>query len=398
MSRTDKLPLDEGGLDSKQQSRALGSDVRPMEGRSVPGPDWEDGGRGRLGPAGATLAMSKPYKRCRVCGRIFPTRRQYLLETEPVRNNPDYPDGHMPAVGDDEYYFELRNCPCGTTLAEKLKSERDLTPLGQLRRNLFADLMDGYVLRYGLDRRESRRRVMERYEPFFRAHVRGEEVGRNLDDETVAPLQNAPAGRGSESARFAAMLSRRGMGAGQDTALDESIWEEYGKVRALFVLDSSGFSRRTKSQGIVHFLALIQDMRERVFPILDRHGAESRWSVADNVIAVFPDADSAFRAALATQRNMRIVNAGRRETDRIEVCIGLGFGRVLVIGGEDVFGDEMNLASKLGEDVAGPGQILLTQEAYLGAEGALDGIDVVERRITVSGVEIAYFEVNVLEP
>jgi class 3 adenylate cyclase len=36
---------------------------------------------------------------------------------------------------------------------------------------------------------------------------------------------------------------------------------------------------------------------------------------------------------------------------------------VLLIGTHDLFGSEMNLASKLGEDVAGRGEILLSAEA-----------------------------------
>jgi len=39
------------------------------------------------------------------------------------------------------------------------------------------------------------------------------------------------------------------------------------------------------------------------------------------------------------------------------------FGRVLKIGDEDVYGHEVNLASKLGEDIARGGEILVTPGA-----------------------------------
>ena len=389
MARTDKIHWDGPDRGAEEESSQAGSASVPENGHTSASLSREQVREAVThGPAGATMALSKPYKVCKVCGRVFPTRRQYLLETEPVRNNPEFPDGHMPAVGDEAYYYELRNCPCGATLVEKLRSERDRSPLGQLRRAMFADLMDGYMVRHGIGRDEARQVVLERYEAFFRAHMSSEANGGGEKQHSDI------AGVGSSaSEQPRSLLVRRGLGTGRDEAAEQAIWETFGGVRGLFVLDTSGFSRRTKSQGIVHFLALIYEMRERVIPILEGHGAQGYWFVADNVMAVFPDGSSALRGALAVQRNQRIVNAGRREADRLEVGIGVGHGKVLVIGEENVFGDEMNLASKLGEDVAQGGQILLTESAYRDAGEELEGMEVVPKTITVSGVEISYFEV-----
>lgn len=55
----------------------------------------------------------------------------------------------------------------------------------------------------------------------------------------------------------------------------------------------------------------------------------------------------------------RAVNTGRRAQERIAVCVGLGYGPVLRVGG-DVWGAEVNAASKLGEDLAQGGEILVT--------------------------------------
>ena len=44
--------------------------------------------------------------------------------------------------------------------------------------------------------------------------------------------------------------------------------------------------------------------------------------------------------------------------------IGIGYGSILVIDEEDIFGSEVNIACKLGEDLAGKSEILLTQSAY----------------------------------
>jgi hypothetical protein len=46
------------------------------------------------------------------------------------------------------------------------------------------------------------------------------------------------------------------------------------------------------------------------------------------------------------------------------VAIGIGYGSLLAIGEHDLYGDEMNLACKLGEDLAQRGEVLLTPAAY----------------------------------
>ena len=51
----------------------------------------------------------------------------------------------------------------------------------------------------------------------------------------------------------------------------------------------------------------------------------------------------------------------KSEEEKVLLCVGLGYGKVLRIGDMDVFGQEVNAASKLGEDTAKAGEILTTQ-------------------------------------
>ncbi|MEM7650144.1 MAG: adenylate/guanylate cyclase domain-containing protein, partial [Cyanobacteria bacterium P01_A01_bin.70] len=48
----------------------------------------------------------------------------------------------------------------------------------------------------------------------------------------------------------------------------------------------------------------------------------------------------------------------------IHASIGIGYGEVLVVGDHNLYGNEINLASKLGEDIAGDDEILLTAAAH----------------------------------
>lgn len=111
------------------------------------------------------------YKVCGVCGKGFPDRVQYLSETVPVRQNPDFPEGNMPDEEGPGHFFELRNCNCGATLAVRIHTKRDLSPRGLLRREMFDDLEQLFMLRDKVDRREAHGRVMARYGAFFKLHL-----------------------------------------------------------------------------------------------------------------------------------------------------------------------------------------------------------------------------------
>jgi hypothetical protein len=112
------------------------------------------------------------YKTCGVCGKRYPDRVQYLAETKALLHNPEYPEGNMPDEEGPGHFFELRNCACGATLAVRIETTRDLSPVGVLRRDMFEDLMRLRMLQDHVDRNEARRRVMSKYGAFFARHTR----------------------------------------------------------------------------------------------------------------------------------------------------------------------------------------------------------------------------------
>ena len=71
---------------------------------------------------------------------------------------------------------------------------------------------------------------------------------------------------------------------------------------------------------------------------------------------------SACRAVLDMENTLRKLNRPMVRKDHVKFSYGIGWGEVLDIE-EDVFGLEVNLASKLGEDLAEPGEALLTPAA-----------------------------------
>jgi adenylate cyclase len=149
------------------------------------------------------------------------------------------------------------------------------------------------------------------------------------------------------------------------TEIDAEIWEAFGETHAPWVLDMCGFSRLTERYGITHFLAMIHRLHAIVRPVVARHGGRVVKTEADNVFAVFPEVGMAVRAAEDVQEQLATANIFLPSDWDLHASIGIGFGEILMIDNHDFYGNELNLASKLGEDVAGSGETFLTEAAYL---------------------------------
>lgn len=146
--------------------------------------------------------------------------------------------------------------------------------------------------------------------------------------------------------------------------IDQLLWQTFGRKVAILALDMCGFSRLTAAHGIIHFLAMIHQMDQAATPAVIGNGGQVIKQEADNLFAIFSSPAPALEAALDIFRAFEAMNVVAPEERDIYGSIGIGNGDTLVIGDEDLFGDEMNAASKLGEDVAGKMEILLTPAAY----------------------------------
>lgn len=172
--------------------------------------------------------------------------------------------------------------------------------------------------------------------------------------------------------------------------LSEQIWSEFGCQRAVLVLDSTGFTRITNSHGIVHYLGILSQLRQTVMPLFDSHGSLRSRSEADNIYAEFESVDAALGAAVAANELVEQQQLMLTETEPFSLCIGIGFGQVLECGKDGLYGAEMNLASKLGEDTADSREVLLTEAAW--AELPESQQDDFEERVTgIVGTSIRYY-------
>jgi len=178
--------------------------------------------------------------------------------------------------------------------------------------------------------------------------------------------------------------------------IETELWQEYGAERAVFVLDMSGFSMLTRKYGIVHYLSMVKRMQLTTAPIVKSYGGSMIKYEADNCFAIFPDALSAVNAALAMQHAFEASNLMTSDDLDIYISCGIDYGKILVIKGEDCFGDAVNRASKLGEDIAAAREVLITREAMdmIPLEANIKGK---EMAISISGLSVAAYSIPVLQ-
>jgi class 3 adenylate cyclase len=168
---------------------------------------------------------------------------------------------------------------------------------------------------------------------------------------------------GPRSKRLAAYLERRARcEAGQWPDLDGRQARGLFRRRAVVFTDTANFTTRTFEYGILHFLMLF----ERFVPEVQRglkkgHGRLVKVE-GDSLLLEYERPLDACRGVALIEGLLRRRNRGLPERDQLWFSYGVGWGDVLDLG-DDIFGLEVNLASKLGEDVARPGEALLTPAA-----------------------------------
>ncbi|MBW4694395.1 MAG: adenylate/guanylate cyclase domain-containing protein [Lyngbya sp. HA4199-MV5] len=172
----------------------------------------------------------------------------------------------------------------------------------------------------------------------------------------------------------------------RSTTIDAQICASFEQDCAIFVLDMAGFSRLTLRYGIIHFLAMVHRMAAIATPLVQLHQGRVVKQEADNLFAVFPTVEGAIDSAVDILKSFAAVNTGLPDEQDLYACIGIGYGKTLLVGENDLYGSEMNLACKLGEDLARRGEVLLTEAAFDQLKTHLEQWERLD--LSVSGLEL----------
>jgi len=142
--------------------------------------------------------------------------------------------------------------------------------------------------------------------------------------------------------------------------IDQRIWDLFGEEWCVMMTDLAGFSRRVAEYGIIHFLQTIYESERLLLPVIEQHEGFLLKTDGDSFLVIFRKPQKALQCALVMQQILISYNEAKLEQERVHLCVGLGFGKILRVGNTEVFGAEVNAACKLGEDVAKQGETLVT--------------------------------------
>jgi len=145
----------------------------------------------------------------------------------------------------------------------------------------------------------------------------------------------------------------------------DDFYQKYHHLHTILSIDMTGFTSSAINIGELQSFLRIMDAQKVCIPVLKIFSAALIRCFADDVVAIFDDADHAIDAAFEIHRRIDIFRHSALASEHpTQCCIGIGHGEVFSIGPNLAQGDEMNRASKLGEDIARAKETLLTERAY----------------------------------
>lgn len=178
-------------------------------------------------------------------------------------------------------------------------------------------------------------------------------------------------GDGARARALRSYLRRRARApAARRPELDCKAFPRLFTRQAVVFTDTANFTISTARHGILHFLMLF----ERLMPLAERAIRRRRGRIVkvegDSLLLSYPDARAACRGVIDLQAALARVNRGRPEIERLRFSYGIGYGDMIDVE-HDLFGLEVNFASKLGEDMARPGEALVTPAAAAALDRSL---------------------------
>jgi adenylate cyclase len=142
------------------------------------------------------------------------------------------------------------------------------------------------------------------------------------------------------------------------------------RLAAILLTDMVGYSRLMglDEEGTI---ARQKSHREEIIdPEISAHGGRIVKTTGDGVLVEFSSVVEAVRCAVEVQQAMAAAEVDVPEKRRIHYRIGINLGDI-VIDGDDILGDGVNIAARL-EGLAEPGGICISGTAYDHLAGKLD--------------------------
>jgi adenylate cyclase len=133
------------------------------------------------------------------------------------------------------------------------------------------------------------------------------------------------------------------------------------KLTAILSADVKGYSRLMGADE-VGTIRILQTYRGVISDLIQKKGGRVVDSPGDNVLAEFASVVDALESAVEIQRELKVRNADRSESRRMEFRIGINLGDVIEEG-ERIYGDGVNISARI-EGLADGGGICISGTAF----------------------------------
>jgi adenylate cyclase len=133
------------------------------------------------------------------------------------------------------------------------------------------------------------------------------------------------------------------------------------RLTTLLCADAAGYTRLMGADE-AGTLATLRQRRAAMATLIERHEGRIVNTWGDAVIAEFSSVVEAVQCAIETQQELTIHNDELPEDQRMNFRIGINLGDVM-LEGDDVYGDGVNIAARL-QELAEPGGILISGPVY----------------------------------
>ena len=142
------------------------------------------------------------------------------------------------------------------------------------------------------------------------------------------------------------------------------------RLTAILAADVAGYSRLMGQDEAATLKALKRHQSDLIVPKAAQYGGRIIKLMGDGVLMEFESVVAAVAFAVEVQSAMRDRNEGVPEERQIVYRIGINIGDVL-IEGDDIYGDGVNIAARL-EGLAEPGGICIARSVYNQVRDKLD--------------------------
>ena len=140
------------------------------------------------------------------------------------------------------------------------------------------------------------------------------------------------------------------------------VTRDYRRLAAIVSLDVAGYSRLMGRDDSATLAALRAHRRELIDPKIAEENGRIVKSTGDGLLLEFPSVVDAVRCVIDVQRGMADRNRALAADRRLDFRIGVNVGDI-IIDGDDIFGDGVNIAARL-QEVADPGGICISQSVH----------------------------------